>query len=426
MLTLTEGWLVTFGLLTLLGLLMGQGLLVGLGTLVLLTWVVAWSWNRASLARVTYERDISSTRAFIGETISVRLRLTNKKALPMPWVRLQEQFPLGLPEVGKERVMRIEHSSYPMAKATSLAQHERVTWRFTLECRERGYYRFGPAKIESGDVFGFFTSERVVPGWDHVIVYPQTLPLPALGLPARRPFGDTKGGYPFHEDPTRLRGLREYVPDDPLRRVDWKATARAQTMQARVYDPSVTHTLVVALNVNTLTAESGRWGYSPALLERGVTAAASISQWAIDQKYNVGFLTNSVSLLTDEAIRVAPSRSPQQLAAVLEGLAVASPMSRDSMANFIAAQMGHIPGGATIILVTGVLDEELIETVYDLRRHGYAPSIVWTADSPPPSLPDGEALPIHPVGAQMAQLEAEMEFRPSLERRSVGVGTGGQ
>ena len=88
MLTLTEGWLVTFGFLALRGLATGEGLLVGLGALVLITWVVAWSWNRASLARVSYEREAEPTRAFIGESIHVRMRISNKKALPVPWVRV--------------------------------------------------------------------------------------------------------------------------------------------------------------------------------------------------------------------------------------------------------------------------------------------------------------------------------------------------
>ena len=420
MLTLTEGWLITFGFLTFLGLVTGQGLLVGLGAVVLLTWVVAWSWNRASLAHVTYEREVSPTRAFVGDVINVRLRVTNRKALPMPWVRLEEHFPVGLPEVGKPPVMRIEQISYPLLRATSLARYERVTWRFTLECRERGYYRFGPSRLTSGDVFGFFLSERVDGRWSHAIVYPQTLPLPALGLPARRPFGDTKGGHAFYEDPTRLRGLRDYTPDDPIRRVDWKATARAGAMRVRVYDPSVTHTLIVALNIKTLGAKSGRWGYSRLLLERGVTAAASISQWAMDQRYTVGFFTNSISPLTDEAIRVAPSRAPQQITSILEGLAVAGPMSRDAMPEFLAKQARRIPMGATIVLVSSVLDQELADAVHDLQRQGYAPSLVWIADAPPPPLLH-ESITVHLIGSQMARLEAESPFRPSERRQPVAA-----
>ena len=59
MLTLTGGWVATFGLLLIIGLATGQGLLVGLGALIILTYLVAYAWNRVSLARVTFERTLS-------------------------------------------------------------------------------------------------------------------------------------------------------------------------------------------------------------------------------------------------------------------------------------------------------------------------------------------------------------------------------
>jgi uncharacterized protein (DUF58 family) len=424
-LTLTEGWVITFGVLAFVGLVTGEGLLVGLGMLVLLTWAVAWAWNRVCLARVDYQREITPTRAFIGETVEVRLRLTNRKGLPMSWVRLEERFPSGLPELGKPPVLRVEEGSYPVLRATSLARYERVTWRFTMECKERGFYRFGPGRLTSGDVFGFFVSERRELKQGHVIVYPDTVPLPALGLPARRPFGDIRGGPPFYEDPTRLRGLRDYAPDDPIRRVDWKATARARELRVRVFDPSVTHNLVVVLNVETLGPESGRWGYSPVLLERAVTAAASIVQWGLGQRYSVGFMTNSISPLTDEAIRIPASRAPQQLAAALEGLAVVGPLSRDPMASFLPREARRIPGGATLVLVTAALTEELADAIHAIRREGYQPAVVWVAETPMPRLPP-EAVTVYEIGRHMARLEAENAFRRSRRPAAAAVAAGGR
>ncbi len=414
MLTLTGGWLVTFSLLMLVGLVTGQGVLVGLGALVILTWIVAWGWNRVSLARVTFERHISETRAFIGDTVSVQLRVTNRKAIPMPWITVEDHFPSGLEEVGKTRGIRVEQGTYPMTRSTSLARYERISWRFEMECRRRGFYRFGPANVTSGDVFGFFFSEQHEPRWQHVIVYPQTLPLPTLGLPARRPFGELRGGQPFHEDPSRLRGIRPYEPGDALRRIDWKATARSQEMRVRLFAPSVSETIVVALNAQTLSAGEGQWGYSPVLLERGVTAAASIAEWAVAQKVGVGLLTNSVSPITDQPIRVMPNRTRQQLATLLEGLAVVQPLGRQAMSRFLIDQARRLPFGATIVLVTSVMDEATIEALRVLQRLGTRPTVVWTAETPAPEIPDKQ-IAVHAIGARMAQLEREAIFRPVID-----------
>ena len=417
MLTLTGGWVATFGLLMLVGLATGQGLLVGLGALVILTWVVSWAWNRVALARVTFERSLSETRAFIGDTVTVQLRVTNLKAIPMPWITLEDQFPSGLEEADKPRTIRMEQGAYNVTRSTSLARFERVTWRFTMECRRRGLYRFGPATITSGDVFGFFYTERLEPGWDHVIVYPQTLPLPAIGILARRPFGEQRGGQPYHEDPSILRGLRPYEPGDALRRIDWKATARSQALTVRLFSPSVSETVIVALNVQTLTVREGQWGYSPVLLERGVTAAASIAEWAYGRKMSFGLMTNSISPLTDEPIRVMPNRTRQQLTTVFESLAVVTPLGRQAMGQFLMEQARRLPTGSTIVLVTSVLDDETISALRALRRVGARPSVVWTAETPSPTIPDPDII-VHEIGHRMAQLEHEAIFRPGVDRHT--------
>jgi uncharacterized protein (DUF58 family) len=417
LLTLTEGWLATFGFLALLGLATGEGLLVGLGALVLITWVVAWSWNRASLARVSYERETEPTRAFIGESIHVRMRISNKKALPVPWVRVEESFPSGMVEKDQPRMLRVEQGANPITKATSLARYERVTWNFDLECRERGLFRFGPARVTSGDVFGFFTSERHQPGQTHVLVYPKTFSLPEIGI---RPFGETMGGLPFYEDPTRLRALRDYTPNDPLRRVDWKATARSHQMKIRVFDPSVTQAIMIVQDARTLGRESGQWGYSPIYLERAVTVAASIARWGLEQRYGVGYATNSVSPLTDEVIRVPFSRSPDQLAAMLEALALVGPISRESIFDFIEQEMHRFPLGAAIVLVTASMNEESADAVREMRRAGFRPTVVWIGDDPIPVQIEDFAT-VFEIGENLAKAEQESQFRQPEWASSVGL-----
>ncbi len=420
MLTLTEGWLVTFGILALLGLATGEGLLVGLGALILITWVVAWSWNRASLVRLEYEREITPTRAFIGESIHVRIRITNRKTLPVPWVRIEDSFPSQLYERDQPRMIRVEQGMQPMTRATSLARHERVTWNFSLECRERGLYRFGPARVMSGDVFGFFTSERRDPRQTHVLVYPKVVALEEMGIPPVRPFGEMKGGLPFYEDPTRLRALRDYAPTDPLRSIDWKATARAQEMRVRVYDPSVTQTMMVFQETRTLGRASGQWGYSPVYLERAVTAAASIVSWGLQHRYSVGFLTNGVSPLTDEPIRVPFSRAPDQLAAVLEALALVGPISRQSIFEFLVSESHRLPQGSTVVLVTATIDDDAANAIRQLRRTGLQMTVVWVGDGPMPIALD-DVVPVFEVGDTLARAERDGEFRQPKWTAPIGA-----
>src|SRR5262249_20412066 len=130
-------------------------------------------------------------------------------------------------------------------RTAHLGWYERVSWPLELKPLARGYYRFGPARLASSDLFGFFPVEREDETRNAIIVYPRLYTLPELGLPAERPFGERRGFDRLFEDPARPSGLRDYRPGDSLRRIDWKASARSQALQSRVYEPSSTQHLLV-------------------------------------------------------------------------------------------------------------------------------------------------------------------------------------
>ncbi|PKN81235.1 MAG: hypothetical protein CVU47_07595, partial [Chloroflexi bacterium HGW-Chloroflexi-9] len=121
-----------------------------------------------------------------------------------------------------------------LSRSTSLAGNDRIEWPVTLRAVHRGYFRVGPGRLRSGDLFGFFEREEPVGSpADVVIVYPRTYTLADLGLDSARPFGDLRGGNRIFEDPSRVAGVRDYEPGDAMRRVDWYATARLGRLQSR-------------------------------------------------------------------------------------------------------------------------------------------------------------------------------------------------
>ena len=108
----------------------------------------------------------------------------------------------------------------------SLRWYERVTRHYRVTGVQRGAWAFGPARLLSGDMFGFADREATLPEIDTLLVYPRLVPLIALGLPSDRPFGDFRAMRRLAEDPLRLNGTRDYVAGDSMRHVHWKASAR--------------------------------------------------------------------------------------------------------------------------------------------------------------------------------------------------------
>src|SRR5262245_6721196 len=73
-----------------------QPLATLLCTLLLLAAGTARLWNRWSLVRVGYQARLSTTRAFPGDEIELRLEVSNRKPLPLTALTVRELLPSGL------------------------------------------------------------------------------------------------------------------------------------------------------------------------------------------------------------------------------------------------------------------------------------------------------------------------------------------
>ncbi len=361
------------------GLVSSNGPLIGLGAFVLMAALVAKTWSDHVFDMLRFERRIPENRAFAGEKLNMTLRLINDKFLPVPWIELRDLVPEELPE-GEEH---LSPSGSPgqlyLTRSTHLGWYERISWPLQLDAPARGHYRFGPARFRSSDVFGFFPTERLDEDYTSVIVYPTTYTLPELGLPAERPFGERRGRNPVFEDPGRIAGLRDYRSEDSLRRIDWKASARRQALQSRVYEPSSTLHMLVAVNVHTL--EHSWEGYVPETLERILSVAASVARYGFEAGYAIGLIANGSYPLSDRPMRIPVGRHPDQLGRVLEALAVVGPLTLTSLPPVIQREAQSFPLGATLVCVTSRMDDGLAASLRRVRDNGHSVTVLSLADA---------------------------------------------
>jgi uncharacterized protein (DUF58 family) len=183
-----------------------------------------------------------------------------------------------------------------------------------------------------------------------------------------------KGRQRIFEDPSRISGLRDYRPGDPMRRIDWKASARSQSLQSRVYEPSGTLHMLVALNVDTM--EHVWEGYVPELLERLISLAASAASYGFEAGYSIGLATNGSFPESDRPLRVPVGRTADQLAKVLEALAIIGPFTLSPLEFVIDQEAQRFPYGATLICVTGRLDPPLARSLLKVAGQGHAVSVL--------------------------------------------------
>ena len=377
-----ELWPVVSGLLVFVGLLASNGLLLVVGSLVAVVWMSARLWERYCFRKVTYDRELGRRRAFIGDTIDYTVALNNAKLLPLIWVEAQDPFPEGLELSGATlRGATLETNRHHSITA-SLLPYQRASWKFSMRCLRRGYHRIGPVRMRSSDIFGFTATETRFEHSDDILVYPRVIDLEEVLSPPQHPFGMARGRMPLYHDTSRVKGQRDYRPDDPLKYIDWKATARSRQLQTRIFEPAVSLNMLIALNGST--SDFVWQGTNRRLFERAVTVAASAAVLADKRGYSFGLVSNAVASYSGKWLSVPVGASSLQLSMTLEALAMAAPYVVAMLPDVFRAERNRLPPGATVLLITGAITDSLEDQMAAITDHGYRISVLYAGDGIPP------------------------------------------
>lgn len=369
------------------GAVVGKLFVTALCGLVLVLVFVSRLWARLALVEVDYRCLPSNDRLMEGDSIDLALTIENRKPLPLPWLGVSEFVPTGLELEREGPPLRSHFGMNEIKETTSLGQYERVRFHHRLRAVRRGHYAFGPTRIVSGDIFGFYEARLDTPRRPpSLVVYPRTVPLPDFDLPSSRPIGDTWSRSQLVDDPTRPSGLREYRTGDTARRIDWKATARRNAVFVRTYDPSVSQRVVILLDCNTSDLE--RWSNRPEVLEAAVTGAASVAARSVELGYAVGIVSNGNTAGGLAPPVVAPGAGPDQMAALMSTLAGAGSMTTRPLEELVARYGPEVmPFGATIVYVAGVFRPTTVEFVTDLGWRGHRIVALYVGEEEPPEIP---------------------------------------
>lgn len=135
-----------------------------------------------------------------------------------------------------------------------------------------------------------------------------------------------------------LYRIREYLPEDPARQVDWKATAKSGSLKVREFSREDERRIRVVLD-NPAPGELQSVRY-----ERMISLAASLLWRLSEQNIFISFLTQEFESFGDvfEALRYLATVSPKSGPSILETLSA----STDYSVVFTVHKRGTIPAGA--------------------------------------------------------------------------------
>lgn len=162
-----------------------------------------------------------------------------------------------------------------------------LTYRTTP--RQRGRFSFGDIHVRGRSLLSLSLWQKRIAAAREVDVYPDILSVRRYDLLLRAQRLEQAG---FRR--TRRRGpgtdfesLREYVPDDEYRRIDWKATARRGRPFTREYEQERGRTIMLLIDAGRMmSAQVGELSK----LDHAVNAALMLAYVALSRDDSVGLI----------------------------------------------------------------------------------------------------------------------------------------
>lgn len=202
-------------------------------------------------------------------------------------VRVRDELPASFAFEGESRIMRAH-----------LEPGEEVALAYHVRPSRRGDYVFGDLHMRWPSLLGLFVFQMTCLKGEPVKVYPNLLGVREYELLVRRGQAGQLGlrlSQQFGEG-NEFAQLRDYLPDDDYRRIDWKATARHGRPITAEFNIERDQNILFLIDVGRQMMTRGSVGMRP-WLDYAVDAVLLFSHVATNNGDRVGLLTFSDEVL---------------------------------------------------------------------------------------------------------------------------------
>lgn len=307
--------------------------------------------------RLVAMRALNRDRLSVGSEAEVRLRLTNEGPA------------LGLLEVVDPLPPELVVTRGTNHTILSLARDETVELVYEVRPTLKGDYAIGPLRARSLDPLGLGAEDAVVAETSSLSVAPamESLARAKLGPRRTRPW--------FGHVPSRhigvgseFWGVREYVPGDDVRRINWKASARFDALFSNEYQGERSGDVVIILDARR---ESAIGTPTVNAVEIGVRAALGVAEHVLASKNRVGLIVQR-----DVLDWVPPAFGRKQLYRILDHLIHVRAGGEWPLSFVTWVLTRYFPRDALVVLISPLTDRMSLDAVMTLAAHGYDVSIL--------------------------------------------------
>jgi uncharacterized protein (DUF58 family) len=175
-------------------------------------------------------------------------------------------------------------------------------------------------------------------------------------------------------DGTEFNGIREFVPGDRQRAINWPASTRRGRLQVNTFAAERSQDVVLLVDATTDVGTPGE-----SALDLGLRGAAGAARAYLGGRDRVGVITYQWG-----GVRwLAPSLGRRQVYKIIDVL-LGADTGYARGAVFSRLPRAALPSGALVVAFSPLLDGRFVEALRDMRERGFALIVVDVLNTQPP------------------------------------------
>lgn len=238
-------------------------------------------WAKDVTVRLWFETDA----VYAGQETKLYEVIENRKRMPVPVLEVgfHTRKELDFADVENTNV-----SDYLYKRDVfSVLGRQKITREIPVKCTKRGRYLASDADITTHTLLYRKHYSKAVGTEAEIYVYPKMTDVSEIVTVCEHMLGAVQCARRLYEDPFAFRTIRSYTTDDPMKSINWKASARTGSLMVNTFDSVQSQKAMIFLDVE----DTGILKYED-LVEESIALAAAVMRRLIRQNIEVGFVFN--------------------------------------------------------------------------------------------------------------------------------------
>ena len=341
--------------------------------LIMLIWKKTYRklWEKELSVNFSFEQSY----VYVGDSIRLKEIIENRKRMPISPLEVRFRVKKGLVFQDMDNT---SVSDYVYKRDIyALLGRQRITRSLPILCQKRGLYAIGDVSMIAYSLMLNQTYRKELDTDAQIYVYAKRTNVTDILRASENLLGEQESNRKYLEDPFAFASIRDYTLQDPMKNINWKASAKTGDLMVNTYTSVKNEKMMIYLDIEDsgiLKQES--------LKEESISIAATLYQKLLNKGTEVGICINVYDETREKIFYLPPSRSKSHRIELEQTLAVE--WKEESVADFekileISSQ------DAIPVIISKNISEQRVKTAETLC--GKKTKGIWVLPHEPGEIP---------------------------------------